>query len=97
KKRTMIELLIDVSGWAGAIILIAAYGLTSFDYLKADSAAYQWLNILGSILLIVNTAYYEVLPSTLLNSVWCLFGLVAILVSARKLRLQKRSPQVSVS
>lgn len=92
----MIEVMVDVSGWAGALILILAYGLTSFDYLKADTWMYQWLNILGSLLLIINTAYYDVLPSTLLNSVWCLFGLMAIVVSSRKIRLKKEEQRLAV-
>ena len=81
----MAKLLIDVLGWIGALTLIAAYFCVSFRKIAADSALYQFMNAVGSFLLIVNTVYYRAYPSAFVNIVW-----IAIAISAR-LRLKTRS------
>jgi hypothetical protein len=84
-RREMTKFLVDILGWIGAISLIAAYFCVSFRKIAADTALYQIMNALGSILLIVNTVYYRAYPSAFVNIIW-----IAIAVSAR-LRLKTRS------
>lgn len=60
----------DILGWAGAGLLLAAYVLVSSKRLEGDSVAYQLLNLAGSALLIVNSAYYGAYPSVGVNVVW---------------------------
>ena len=74
----MTKLFIDALGWIGALSLIAAYFCVSFRKIAADSALYQFMNAIGSLLLIVNTMYYRAYPSAFVNIVW-----IAIAVSAR--------------
>ena len=81
----MTKLLIDGLGWIGAFSLIAAYFCVSFRKIAADCALYQFMNAVGSFLLIVNTVYYRAYPSAFVNIVW-----IAIAISAR-LRLKTRS------
>jgi hypothetical protein len=78
----MAKLLIDALGWIGAFSLIAAYFCVSFRKIAADSALYQFMNAVGSLLLIVNTVYYRAYPSAFVNIVW-----IAIAISAH-LRLK---------
>jgi hypothetical protein len=73
----MAKLLIDALGWIGAFSLIAAYFCVSFRKIAADSALYQFMNAVGSLLLIVNTVYYRAYPSAFVNIVW-----IAIAISA---------------
>ena len=77
------NLIVDILGWIGSIMLIIAYWMVSQNKISAQSLLYQGLNIAGSILLIVNTFYYRAFPSTALNVVWVLIGL-QILYKARK-------------
>ena len=66
----MAKTLIDLVGWLGALLLLAAYGAVSFRKLHADSMAYQLANAVGSCCLIVNTLYYRAFPSAFVNFVW---------------------------
>src|SRR5437588_12983130 len=57
----------DAIGWVGAAALLVAYAMISHKKLEGDSAAYQLLNISGSILLALNTIFYGSYPSTFVN------------------------------
>jgi hypothetical protein len=72
------NLVIDVLGWLGAAALLAAYGLVSTNRLNGDSVRYQELNLVGAVLLIVNSLYYGAYPSVGVNVVWIGIGLFAL-------------------
>jgi len=82
------NLIVDVLGWAGAAMLLSAYGLVSAKRLEGDSVPYQLLNLAGGALLIVNTIYYGSYPSSTVNMVW---SLIAILTLSRRWRPGKSS------
>ncbi len=77
-------LLFNLVGWAGAFLMLLAYALVSFKKLKGDSEIYQWLNIAGSILLVVNTIYYGAYPSSFVNIAWTIIAFAAILTIKRR-------------
>lgn len=65
-------------GWAGALCFLLAYLLVSMGRLGGQSAAYQWLNVVGAAGFIVNGWYHGALPSAALNVIWMLIGAVAL-------------------
>lgn len=71
-------MLIDIIGWTGGLLVLAAYFLVSLNYLRSDSFFYQGLNILGALLLIINTLYLKAYPSAFVNVVWVAIGLAGI-------------------
>lgn len=73
----MTRFAVDLAGWLGAGLLLLAYGLVSFQKLRADSIHYQLLNAAGSCGLIVNTAYYRAYPSAFVNVIWIIIAIVA--------------------
>ena len=73
----MTKLLVDVLGWAGALLLLDAYGCVSFKKLRPDSIAYQIVNGLGSCCLVVNTMFYRAYPSAFVNVIWIAIALTA--------------------
>jgi hypothetical protein len=73
------KLTVDLIGWIGASLLLLAYGLVSFKKLQADSGRYQLLNALGSCCLMVNTAYYRAYPSSVVNVIWILIAIAALM------------------
>jgi hypothetical protein len=79
--------LIDLAGWIGAVLLLAAYALVSNRTLAGDSMRFQLLNLSGGLLLAVNSAYHGALPSVAVNAVWIVIGLAALL-RARRARTQ---------
>ena len=72
----------DAIGWVGAAALLIAYAMVSSRRLEADSAAYQLLNIGGSVLLAANTVYYGSYPSTFVNLIWA--GIAVFAIALRK-------------
>jgi len=77
------QISIDVIGWLGALLILIAYGLISFKKIEGDSLKYQLLNVFGSIFLIVNTYYYGAIPSTLVNIIWAIIAVFAIVTIKR--------------
>lgn len=67
-------LVIDIIGWIGSIMLIAAYFMNSMGKISAQSFWYQLLNVIGSILLVINTIYYGAYPSSAVNFIWVFIG-----------------------
>jgi hypothetical protein len=51
----------------------------SFRKLSVQAKTYQALNIFGSFLLIINTAYHHAYPSTAVNVIWILIAIVSLL------------------
>ena len=66
----MSTLLVDLLGWIGAALILTAYALVSARRLEGDALAYQLPNLVGGLLLVVNTVYYGAYPSTAVNAVW---------------------------
>jgi hypothetical protein len=73
----MTKFAVDLVGWLGAGLLLLAYGLVSFQKLRADSGYYQLLNAAGSCCLIVNTVYYRAYPSAFVNVIWIIIAVIA--------------------
>ncbi len=73
------NLLIDITGWVGAVALLAAYGLVSAKRLEGNSIRYQLLNLLGGGLLILNSFYYGAYPSVGVNVVWIAIAILTLL------------------
>jgi hypothetical protein len=72
----------DAIGWAGAAALLVAYAMVSSKKLEGTSTAYQFLNIVGSILLAVNTVFYRAYPSSFVNLIW--IGIAVFSIATRK-------------
>lgn len=81
---TSTTLLIDILGWLGAVVLLVAYALVSSRRVEGDAASYQYLNLGGSVLLMVNAAFYGAYPSAFVNVVWLGIALFTLTRSFRK-------------
>ena len=73
-----LDLLMEVVGWIGAVLILAGYGLLSAGRLDAKSPTYQWLNVIGAMGFIANSGWNGAWPSAALNVVWVGIGLVAL-------------------
>ena len=72
------QLFIDLVGWIGSIMLLVAYVLVSYEKIAPVDRFYQWLNLVGSTMLLANTAYYGAYPSAFLNIFWGGIALLAL-------------------
>ena len=73
-----LDLLMEVVGWIGAILILAGYFLLSAGKLDARSRLYQWLNVVGAIGFIANSSWNGAWPSAALNVIWVGIGGVAL-------------------
>lgn len=69
----------DICGWIGAAGLLSAYFLASYGIIEAQSWAYQLLNIVGAVGLLVLATARRAIPSVVTNIVWILIGAFAII------------------
>lgn len=74
----------DAVGWIGSVLVVAAYALNISGRMRADAPFYLWANIVGSIGLILNTAYVGAYPSACVNVIWVAIGLWGVAKSRRK-------------
>ena len=71
-------MVIDLIGWIGSILVIVAYAMNIYKKLDSSSIAYYVMNIVGSGCLIINTIYHHAFPSTVVNIIWILIALIAL-------------------
>ncbi|HEX2803281.1 MAG TPA: hypothetical protein VHN55_04775 [Sphingomicrobium sp.] len=81
---TAVEIAVEIVGWSGAILILLAYLLLSAGKVTGQSAAYQWMNVVGAAGFIVNGWWHGAIPNTALNVVWMLIGGVALIRLARR-------------
>ncbi len=67
-----------VIGWCGALMILAAYILVSFEVLSVKSAPYQVLNIIGALGIIVISFYKRAYSPGVLNIVWVVIATIAL-------------------
>ncbi len=70
--------IFNVIGLIGTLITIAAYLFSSFGILKVG-ILYQTLNCTGSILLVISLISHFNLPAIILESIWCIISIAAII------------------
>ncbi|MGY4398864.1 hypothetical protein ACVWZA_004074 [Sphingomonas sp. UYAg733] len=82
-----VTVAIELIGWTGAVLILVAYLLVSTGRLTGQSLAFQWMNLVGAACFIINSGSHGALPSTVLNILWLLIGIVTlwrITASARR-------------
>lgn len=84
-----LDLLMEVVGWIGAILILGGYGLLTAGRVDAKSVSYQLLNVVGALGFIANSAWNGAWPSAVLNVIWVGIGVVALIkIGARRATLQ---------
>ncbi len=78
------EILIHVIGWTGSVMVIAAYGLNSYQRLTSDSYAFLLLNLVGGTFLVIYTTFLSAFASTFINVVWVVIAVPALVRRMRR-------------
>ncbi len=74
----MTEILVEIAGWVGALLILGAYALLTAERVTSRSALYQGMNVGGAAGFIVNGWWHGAIPSAALNVIWMLIGVVAL-------------------
>lgn len=80
---SMVEIAVEVAGWAGALLILLGYLFISAGRLTGQSPVYQWMNIVGAAGFVINGWWHRAIPSTALNIIWMGIGAVALWKIAR--------------
>ncbi|MGX5682069.1 CBU_0592 family membrane protein [Schumannella luteola] len=80
------DVVFEVVGWVGTVLLIGAYFLLSVGRIP-NGRTYQLFNLFGAIGLLINGAVHGAWPSVILNVVWSGIGVFALIQLARKRRV----------
>lgn len=81
----------QVFGWIGAGLLLLAYFLLIHKNLSSRSRTYQWMNVIGSLLLAFNTFSLKAYPSFVTNILWFIVGLYGLFHAVKHFKKQKAS------
>ena len=76
---TVLEIAVEVAGWAGAALILGAYLLLSIGKVTGQSLLYQGMNVAGAAGFIVNGWWHGALPSAVLNVVWMMIGALTLI------------------
>lgn len=71
--------MIELIGWVGALGLLFAFIASSLDKLDNLGTPYHIINLVCSLLLIVNATANEAYPFILINTFWSLMSSYAII------------------
>jgi len=74
---TLIQIAVEVAGWAGATLILLAYLLLSAGRLTGQSLMYQGMNVAGAAGFVINGWWHGAIPSAALNVLWLLIGAIA--------------------
>jgi hypothetical protein len=70
--------IVEAVGWIGAAASLSAFSLNSMNVIGSQSIQYLLLNILGCFCLIVYAVFKKAHASWVLNSIWLLMTVVAL-------------------
>lgn len=74
---TAVEIAVEIAGWAGALLILAAYLFLSMGKLTGQSLTYQAMNVVGAAGFVINGWWHRALPSASLNVLWLIIGVFA--------------------
>lgn len=73
------EAAVEILGWLGAAMVVAAYAIVSYGRISGRNGLYQALNIAGALLLALNTAWHHAWPSAAVNVIWMFIAVGALI------------------
>jgi hypothetical protein len=79
----LLSILVEVAGWAGAVLILFAYLLLSIGKLTGRSAAYQAMNLAGAVGFVINGWWHRAIPNAAMNVVWAGIAIYSLIRLAR--------------
>ena len=70
---------VEIIGWIAAVLITGAYFLNINGKLKSTSAVYIISNLVGGVFFVVNTFVHQAYPSMIVNVIWVLIAIAALL------------------
>lgn len=78
---------IEIIGWVAAVLIVGAYFFNINGKLKSSSLVYILSNLIGGIFFTLNTYVHQAYPSMIVNIIWVIIAIGAILKKDKPVRL----------
>jgi hypothetical protein len=75
----LMQLVIELIGWTGMLLYVAAYALVSSGRTSGVSPKFQLMNLIGAVGVATNAVYYGAYPSAAVNVVWFFIAAATLL------------------
>lgn len=75
----MLKIIIETIGWISSVLIVGAYFLNIRGKITTDDKRYIWANLIGGVGFIINTIYNHAYPSAVVNAIWVLIAIGALL------------------
>jgi hypothetical protein len=72
------NILIEILGWIGSVLIVGSYALNITGRLAATSKLYVLSNIMGGLFFVVNTYFHQAYPSMFVNIIWVIIAIVML-------------------
>ena len=72
------NLLLELVGWVGTVLILSAYFLLTGKKLSGDSKTYHSMNLFGGIGVVANSIANGAYPPAVLNIIWSLIAIYGI-------------------
>lgn len=84
-------MLVDLLGWAGTCLVLAAYTLNALGRIRLSGWQYPAMNVAGGAGLMLNAFSNSAWPLVALNAVWIVVGVIGLLAFERRRRAEPRA------
>jgi hypothetical protein len=74
----MNNILIEIIGWTGSILIVGAYVFNLKGKIEATSKYYIWPNIIGAVFFAINSFSHGAMPSVVVNIIWIGFAVESL-------------------
>ena len=72
------ELLANIASLAGSFMIILAYYLISSEKMSNKDARYQWLNLVGAVLILCSLYHYWNIGTFIIEIFWIIIAVSAL-------------------
>lgn len=69
----------EVVGWCGALLLLVAFGLVSFNLVSSAGLLFPFLNFFGSMGIVYISWTKKAYPPAVLNIIWAIVALTSLI------------------
>ncbi|MFZ5955178.1 MAG: CBU_0592 family membrane protein [Nanoarchaeota archaeon] len=70
--------LAEIIGWCGVLMLLSAYALLNFHVIYVNDFSYQFLNLIGSVSIIIISLFKRAYQPAVLNIIWAIIAMIAL-------------------
>ncbi|MES2796328.1 MAG: hypothetical protein V4683_10195 [Bacteroidota bacterium] len=82
----MNNILIEIIGWTGSVLIVGAYVLNLKGKIEASSQYYIWPNIIGAVFFAINSFSHGAMPSVVVNIIWIGFAIESLVKIKRAVK-----------